>query len=293
MTPRSAGGQEASIASAAGRASARGGGRGGGTAPAAVEVADAGPAAVAKAKQDLPTGPTYASAAPAAPEPAAKPQVVAALEEPVASDASAESPVKLTGPIAALYLAPLPPRRPANLEQQLALLANIPFPRSDLPTWPRRPPRRLLCRLSVPLTWRSSRRSRSVRRRDGVAFDRPGPCPAAGDRGRGRASVRSRGVGRGTGSVAERHHRGRRRSPPTSALALVEPPRSAVAADERAARARGRADRAVAADADSRPRADRRSGADSKAAHAETGFVAVVHAVSVFSSARRTSRRQQ
>ena len=56
-------------------------------------------------------------------------QVVAALEQPrVESDAAPDSPVKLTGPIAALYLAPLPPRRPANLEQQVALLANIPLP---------------------------------------------------------------------------------------------------------------------------------------------------------------------
>lgn len=115
-------------------------GRSGGGQPAPqpqqqVEIAEAGPAAVAQAKRGLPTGPTYASPAPTqddsapAANPAAKPEVVAALEEPkVESDAEPQSAVKLTGPIAALYLAPLPPRRPANLEQQLALLADIPLP---------------------------------------------------------------------------------------------------------------------------------------------------------------------
>ncbi len=138
-----AGGQEAVVASNAG---GRGGAhRGGGVAPEAapVEVAEAGPAAVAKAKRGLPTGPAYAEPAAAepaaaepaapppapAPEPVAKDEVVAALEQPqVASDAETDATVKLTGPIAALYLAPLPPRRPPNLEQQLALLADIPLP---------------------------------------------------------------------------------------------------------------------------------------------------------------------
>ncbi len=129
------GGQEAVVATNGGGR----GGRGGGVAPtvAPVEIADAGPAVVAKAKRGLPTGPTYVEpAAPAAapeptpaPEPVAKEQVVAALEQPqVASDAETDAPVRLTGPIAALYLAPLPPRRPPNLEQQLALLADIPLP---------------------------------------------------------------------------------------------------------------------------------------------------------------------
>jgi len=135
-----AGGQEAVVAS---RGGGRGGRTGGGNAaptpePASIEIAEAGPVAVAKAKRGLPTGPAYAEPAPAAeapsapapaPEPAAKPQVVAALEQPkVESDAAPDSAVKLTGPIAALYLAPLPPRRPANLEQQVALLADIPLP---------------------------------------------------------------------------------------------------------------------------------------------------------------------
>ena len=64
-----AGGQEAVVASNAG---GRGGAhRGGGVAPEAapVEIAEAGPAAVAKAKRGLPTGPAYAE--PAAAEPAA------------------------------------------------------------------------------------------------------------------------------------------------------------------------------------------------------------------------------
>ena len=120
-------------------------GRGGRASAPAVQIADAGPEAVARAKRNLPTGPTYASApspaspppvpapAPAepapAPEPAAKPEVVATLEQPsVESDASPAAAVKLHDPIAALYLAPLPPRRPNDLNQQVAGLANIPLP---------------------------------------------------------------------------------------------------------------------------------------------------------------------
>ncbi len=128
------GGQEAIVASGSG-------GRGGRSGGAGVQIVDAGPAAVAKAKLNLPTGPAYASAlepapvakpAPAAkpappPEPAPKPEVVAALEEPqVESDAASDPAVKLHGPIAALYLAPLPPRRPRDLELRLA--SNIPLP---------------------------------------------------------------------------------------------------------------------------------------------------------------------
>ncbi len=120
-------------------------GRGGRASAPTVQIADAGPEAVARAKRNLPTGPTYASApspaspppvptpAPAepapAPEPAAKPEVVATLEQPsVESDASPAAAVKLHDPIAALYLAPLPPRRPNDLNQQVAGLANIPLP---------------------------------------------------------------------------------------------------------------------------------------------------------------------
>ena len=148
------GGQEATTAMAA-TGNARGG-RGGGPQPQ-VEVADAGPEAVARAKRDLPTGPAYASAAepaPAAaksesadsgpeavarakrnlptspayasaaepaPAPPVKPQAVAALERPdVASDASTDEPRSGSAGGAKL-LAPLPPRRPADLDVAVAL----------------------------------------------------------------------------------------------------------------------------------------------------------------------------
>ena len=132
------GGQEAVVA-----AGGRGGGRSGG---GGVQIADAGPAAIARAKADLPTGPAYASApepAPPKPAPVSKPEtapkpeaapapqpdVVAALEQPqVESDAQPDSPVTLHGPLAALYLAPLPPRRPSDRDLLLASIANIPLP---------------------------------------------------------------------------------------------------------------------------------------------------------------------
>ncbi len=122
-----AGGQEATTAVAG-----RGGGRSGG---GGVQIADVGPAAVARAKANLPTGPVYASApepAPMAepePQPAPQPEVVAALEQPKAeSDAAPDTPFKLEGPIAALYLAPLPPRRPSVREFMLASIGSIPLP---------------------------------------------------------------------------------------------------------------------------------------------------------------------
>jgi uncharacterized protein YcbK (DUF882 family) len=112
----------------------RGGGRGsgGGGGGGAVQIADAGPAAVARAKANLPTGQTYASAPPA-PQPEAppppKPELVAALEQPtVASDADQDSAVALHGPVAARYLAPLPPRRPSEREMMLASIGTIPMP---------------------------------------------------------------------------------------------------------------------------------------------------------------------
>ena len=95
-----------------------------------VQIADAGPEAVATAKRNLPTGPTYASAPAPAPAiaPPPKPEVVAALEQQpdVETDASPEAAVKLHGPIAALYLAPLPPRRPIDLN--VIALMNVPLP---------------------------------------------------------------------------------------------------------------------------------------------------------------------
>jgi uncharacterized protein YcbK (DUF882 family) len=139
------GGQEAVTASRSGNGRGGGGGR---FAEPTVEVAEAGPEAVATAKRHLPTGPTYASPAPepapvvaaapapapapapaAAPEPAA--QVVAALEQPKVEsdaqpDAAPEAPVKFHGALAAIYLAPMPPRRPSDFE--IASLANFPLP---------------------------------------------------------------------------------------------------------------------------------------------------------------------
>jgi uncharacterized protein YcbK (DUF882 family) len=87
-------------------------------APAAkAEPSDSGPEAVAKAKRDLPTGAAYASAAEPAPAPPVKPQAVAAAQQPdAASDAAPSEP-----------LAPLPPRRPADLEPAVAL-AGAPMP---------------------------------------------------------------------------------------------------------------------------------------------------------------------
>jgi hypothetical protein len=73
----------------------------------------------------LPTGPAYASAADSAPPPPVKPQVVAALQQPsdVASDASTDEPQSSAGP---KFLAPLPPRRPADLAA--LALADAPMP---------------------------------------------------------------------------------------------------------------------------------------------------------------------
>jgi uncharacterized protein YcbK (DUF882 family) len=90
------------------------------------EVADVGPQAVAKAKRNLPTGQAYASAPEStrAPVPPVKPQAVAELEQPnVASDASPEEP-RSAGP---KLIAPLPPRKPADLAA-LAAFADAPMP---------------------------------------------------------------------------------------------------------------------------------------------------------------------
>jgi uncharacterized protein YcbK (DUF882 family) len=94
-------------------------------APAAKPQApDSGPAAVVKAKRNLPTGPAYASAAEPAPAPPVKPQAVAELEQPnVASDASPDEPQSSAGP---KLIAPLPPRKPADLTA--LALADAPMP---------------------------------------------------------------------------------------------------------------------------------------------------------------------
>ncbi len=93
-------------------------------APAAKPQApDSGPEAVAKAKRDLPTGLSYASAVDSAPTPPVKPQTVAALEQPdIASDASPEEPHG-AGP---KVIAPLPPRKPADLAA--LAFADAPMP---------------------------------------------------------------------------------------------------------------------------------------------------------------------
>ncbi len=144
------GGQEAATGIARG---GRNGGSGGGAAEPQVQIADAGPEAVAKAKRHLPTGPAYASPAEPALAPAksqdldtgpeavatakrnlptgpayasaaeparpVKPQVVATLEQPeVASDAS---PIPAHGAFGAKSFGPLPPRRPADLDIAAAL----------------------------------------------------------------------------------------------------------------------------------------------------------------------------
>ena len=95
-------------------------------APAAKPQApDSGPEAVARAKRNLPTGPAYASAAEPARAPPVKPQAVAALQQAnVASDASTDEP---RGSAGAKVLAPLPPRRPIDLDAAAAL-AEAPMP---------------------------------------------------------------------------------------------------------------------------------------------------------------------
>jgi uncharacterized protein YcbK (DUF882 family) len=85
------------------------------------QAPDSGPEAVATAKGNLPTGPTYASAPDSAPTPPVKPQAVAELEQPyVVSDASPDVPA---GP---KFIAPLPPRKPADLAA--LAFADAPMP---------------------------------------------------------------------------------------------------------------------------------------------------------------------
>jgi uncharacterized protein YcbK (DUF882 family) len=95
------------------------------SAPAAkAQPSDSGPEAVARAKRNLPTGPAYASAAAPAPAPPVKPQAVAALQQTgAAGDAAPDEPQSA----AAKLLAPLPPRRPTDLDVALAL-ADAPMP---------------------------------------------------------------------------------------------------------------------------------------------------------------------
>ncbi len=98
-------------------------GRGGG---AAVHVASASADPLAAAKRDLPRGATFMQPA----EPAARaPQAVASSDSEAQSDAG---PVTLQGPIAAQFIAPLPPRKPADL-------AATQLVEADAPTPPQRP----------------------------------------------------------------------------------------------------------------------------------------------------------
>jgi hypothetical protein len=88
------------------------------------QAPDSGPDAVATAKRNLPTGPTYASASESAPTPPVRPQAVAELEQPnVASDASPEEPSSSAVP---KFIAPLPPRKPADLAA--LAFADAPMP---------------------------------------------------------------------------------------------------------------------------------------------------------------------
>ncbi len=85
------------------------------------QAPDSGPEAVAKAKHNLPTGATYASAPESTPTPPVKAQAVAELEQPnVASDASPDVPA---GP---KLIAPLPPRKPTDLAA--LAFASAPMP---------------------------------------------------------------------------------------------------------------------------------------------------------------------
>ena len=101
-----------------------------------VVVASAAPDTITAARGNLPRGQTYlqpavaaaqAPAAPAADTPAQQPAtVVAAAEEPKSDE---PSPVTLHGPIAAQFIAPLPPRKPTDLVETVAVVAPLPPPR--------------------------------------------------------------------------------------------------------------------------------------------------------------------
>ena len=93
-------------------------GRGGRAGGASVQVAAADPPAAAKS--DLPQGPTFMQ--PAAPAGQA-PQVDASLDAKAQSDAGAAS---LHGPIAAQFIAPLPPNKPADVAAAQLAPADAP-----------------------------------------------------------------------------------------------------------------------------------------------------------------------
>jgi uncharacterized protein YcbK (DUF882 family) len=103
------------------------GGRGGGGGSAQAfltsqqyQVASGAPDAISKAKRDLPRGETYMTA-PDAPQ---KPQLVASVDQPAASEAAADSPIAAT----AERIAPVPPRRPSGFAAPESDLASAPTP---------------------------------------------------------------------------------------------------------------------------------------------------------------------
>jgi len=101
-------------------------------APAAAPAAnsrglEAGPEAVARAKRNLPTGPTYASAAEAAPAPVPPVKPQVVAALERPNAASDASPSESQSAIGAKFLTPLPPRRPTDLDVALAL-ADAPMP---------------------------------------------------------------------------------------------------------------------------------------------------------------------
>jgi len=94
-------------------------GRGGRTPSATMQVASAAPDPLASAKGDLPRGETFMQ-----PDEQA-PQAVASAEPATQSDAD---PVTLRGPIAAEFIAPTPPRKPAELAAAQLAEAETPMP---------------------------------------------------------------------------------------------------------------------------------------------------------------------
>jgi uncharacterized protein YcbK (DUF882 family) len=96
------------------------------TGGAAPQVANAAADPLAAAKSDLPNGATFVQ--PAEPPPQT-PQVVASADANTESDAG---PISLRGPIAAQFIAPLPPHKPADL-------AAIQLAEAVAPTPPQRP----------------------------------------------------------------------------------------------------------------------------------------------------------
>ena len=97
----------------------------GGRITSGVQIATAAPSApvdpLASAKHDLPTGPTFMQPAPADPAP----QAVGSSESATQSDAS---PISLRGPIAAQFIAPTPPRKPAEFTALQLAEADTPLP---------------------------------------------------------------------------------------------------------------------------------------------------------------------